>query len=85
MILALFSVAAIYFNGLIGTGATNQALYLQILGVVFYLTYIYIVVKWLQLEPRLELAWMAEFFYWILTLILAVWYLKSERWRNVKV
>jgi MATE family multidrug resistance protein len=82
-ILALFSIGAIYFNGLVGTGATQQALLLQIACVVFYLIYIYVVVH--QLGCSLETAWMAEFYYWIISLITSVWYLRSNRWKNITV
>lgn len=83
LILALFSVGAIYFNGLVGTGATNQALLLQIASVVIYLVYIYVVVH--QLQCSLETAWMAEFYYWIFCLSMSAWYLYSQRWRNISV
>jgi len=82
-ILALFSVGAIYFNGLVGTGATNQALLFQIGCVIFYLAYIYVVVH--LFSCGLEMAWMAEFYYWIISLITSVWYLRSNRWQNIKV
>ncbi len=82
-ILALFSVGAIYFNGLVGTGATNQALLLQIGCVVFYLIYIYAVVHWF--DCSLETAWMAEFYYWIISLISSTWYLWSGRWKRIEV
>jgi len=82
-ILALFSIGAIYFNGLVGTGATQQALLLQIVCVIFYLIYIYVVVH--QLNCSLETAWMAEFYYWIISLITSVWYLRSNRWQNITV
>jgi Na+-driven multidrug efflux pump len=81
--LALFSIGAIYFNGLVGTGATNQALWLQIGCVIFYLSYIYVVVHLFQCS--LETAWMGEFYYWIISLTTSVWYLRSKRWQNIKV
>lgn len=82
-ILALFAIGAIYFNGLVGTGATNQALFLQTVCVIFYLIYIYIGVRFL--DCSLEAAWMAEFYYWIISLASSIWYLKSEKWREIKV
>jgi Na+-driven multidrug efflux pump len=82
-ILAIFSVGAIYFNGLVGTGATNQALVLQIICVIFYLIYIYVVVH--ILDASLEIAWMAEFYYWVICFILSILYLRSKRWYSIKV
>lgn len=82
-ILALFSIGAIYFNGLVGTGATNQALFFQVICVIFYLIYIYVVVH--LLGCSLETAWMAEFYYWIISLVTSIWYLRSNRWKNIQV
>lgn len=82
-ILALFSVGAIYFNGLVGTGATQKALYLQILSVVVYLVYIYLVVH--VFHCSLEIAWMAELVYWMVSLITSVWYLRSNKWQQIQV
>lgn len=81
--LALFSVGAIYFNGLVGTGATNQALLMQVFGVCVYLGYLYVVVE--LLHSSLEVAWMGEVFYWIVTLAMAIWYLRSSRWHTIRV
>ncbi len=83
LILAVFSVGAIYFNGLVGTGATQKALILQIFCVVLYLCYIYVVVH--VLHASLETAWMAEFYYWIACLILSFAYLRSNKWHSIRV
>ncbi|MCP4437789.1 MAG: MATE family efflux transporter [Aureispira sp.] len=81
--LALFSVGAIYFNGLVGTGATNQALVMQVISVCIYLGYLYWAVE--IIHCSLEMAWMGEIYYWIATLAMAIWYLRSTRWYNIKV
>ena len=85
VILALFSVGAIYFNGLIGTGATQAALWLQIFGIIVYLSYVFLIIKVWQPEPRLPIAWMAEAVYWFLNLVLSIWYLRGRKWQNIKV
>lgn len=82
-ILALFSIGAIYFNGLVGTGATQKALYLQILAVVVYLLYIYFAVH--VFDCSLEVAWMAELAYWVVALSTSVWYLRSNKWQHIQV
>lgn len=84
-ILVVFSVGAIYFNGMIGTGATSQALIMQSTAVVLYLSYVYFTVKIFLLQPALEWAWMGEFVYWGVTLLLAVVYLRSARWKAIRV
>lgn len=82
VILALFSVGSIYFNGLAGTGATQIGLYIQIVCAVFYLAYIYTVI--VLIGGGLKLAWTAEILYWLIMIVLTLWYLKSGRWKGIK-
>jgi Na+-driven multidrug efflux pump len=72
-----------YFNGLIGTGATQQALYIQLSCVALYLIYIYVVIRWLK--AGLVLAWSAEIFYWLVVLVISLWYLYKGKWHSLKV
>ena len=83
IILALFSVGGIFFNGIVGTGATYYGLKLQALCAVVYLVYIYTVI--VILNGGLRLAWSAEIFYWVLMLGLSLWYLRSNKWKKVKI
>jgi multidrug resistance protein, MATE family len=83
LILAFFSTGAIYFNGIIGTGATYQSLVMQVTASVFYLIYAVLVTKVFQVS--LSVAWGGEALYWIITLVLAIWYLRSNRWASISV
>jgi multidrug resistance protein, MATE family len=83
VILALYSVSIIYFNGLVGTGATKQALYIQVSCVILYMIYVYIVVG--VLKSRLEVAWMAEAVYMVSSMIISILYLRSNMWLKVKI
>jgi len=64
MILTVFSIGGIYFNGLAGTGATFVGLKIQIFCAIFYIAYIYTTIN--VFELGLKVAWLAEIFYWIL-------------------
>lgn len=83
LILALYSVSIIYFNGLVGTGATRVALLIQVSCVIMYMIYVYVVVGYLKADLRL--AWLAETVYWISSLVISVLYLRSKRWLKVKI
>lgn len=83
LILALYSFSIIYFNGLVGTGATKVALYIQVSCVILYSIYVYIVVG--LLKSSLELSWMAEVVYMVSSMMVSIWYLKSNRWLKVKI
>ncbi len=82
VILMLFSVGSIYFNGLAGTGATQIGLYIQIVCAVFYLAYIYTVI--VLIGGGLKLAWTAEILYWLVMIVLTLWYLRTGRWKGIK-
>lgn len=62
-ILLVFSVSSIFFNGLIGAGATSRALRIQWLSTFAYALGIYVVVhaSW----GSLAAAWSVEIFYWL--------------------
>ena len=78
IILILFSIVGVLFNGLAGAGATMFGLKLQLCCAIFYLTYIYVVVEFTN--GGLMLAWTAEIFYFIILGAVTIWYLHSRRW-----
>lgn len=81
VILLLFSVVGVLFNGLAGTGATMFGLKLQLFCALFYLAYIYIVVEFTN--GGLMLAWTAEIFYFIILGVVTIWYLHARKWWNL--
>ncbi|MEO0779640.1 MAG: MATE family efflux transporter [Bacteroidota bacterium] len=83
VILILFAIGGVYFNGLAGTGATYYGLKIQFFCAVGYLIYIYYVVE--HAKGGLEWAWAAEIFYWATMLLLTIWYLRSKEWYQLKV
>jgi len=78
LILAVFSFGSIFINGLIGTGHTKTALWIQSLFVLVYIIYSYIVIETLVLG--LGWAWGVEIAYWSGIWIVSFWYLKSKKW-----
>jgi Na+-driven multidrug efflux pump len=83
IILLLFSVSAVFFNGLAATGATSFGLLIQTLIVVIYLINVYVVIE--IIEGGLVWAWAAEILYWVIIFIVSIWFLKSKRWLSLKV
>jgi putative MATE family efflux protein len=83
VILILFSIGGIFFNGLTGTGATKYGLRIQFITTIIYVLYIYIVIN--VLHAGLVWAWTAEVWYWSMTLIMTYYYLRSRRWYELKV
>jgi len=83
IILILFSVSAVFFNGLAATGATVFGLKIQFLSVIVYLLYVYLVIE--VLKGGLGWAWASEIFYWLIIFLVSYRFLKSERWHHLKV
>lgn len=81
-IMIFFSISSVYFNGLVGTGATHLGLRLQACCVLVYIGLIYLVVE--VLEGGLEMAWATEIVYWTLIGVLSVYYLRSQKWHGIK-
>lgn len=78
IILSTFAVGGVFFNGLVGTGATYFGLKIQTWCAVFYLAYIYIEVNFTN--GGLPWAWASEIFYWVAMIILTYRYLVSKKW-----
>ncbi len=83
IILALFSVGGIYFNGMAGTGATLAGLRIQAISVLFYVILIYILVNYVNVS--LVIAWSIEVFYWVPLIFLVHQYMMGNKWKLLKV
>lgn len=80
-IMALFSIAAILFNGILGIGATGFGFRIQLLLTIFYLAYIFVIVKYFG--SNIIWAWFSEIFYWAFTLLLCIWFLYKYDWKRL--
>ncbi|WP_119079309.1 MATE family efflux transporter [Chitinophaga alhagiae] len=76
----LSSVTAVTFNGITGTGRTRVNMLIEVSAVTIYLVYCVLVVE--RWRSPLHWAWGAEFVYWIIMGGLALWYLRSGRWKG---
>lgn len=82
LILSMATVGAVLVNSLAGTGATWSGLKVQAFAVSIYLSYLFYVTNYTTLG--LEWVWAAEMLYWAVMISLVLWYLKSERWHQVR-
>ena len=83
VILSLFAIGGIYFNGMVGTGATYEGLKIQGICALFYVVLIYLMVNYLQVG--LVTAWTIEIFYWLPLLWLVHRYIQKGTWRSLVV
>jgi len=72
------SVATVWLNGVTGTGNTRINLAIEIITIVLYSIYIYLVLQVWNLS--LAWAWTSELLYWFVLFVLSFMYLRSGRW-----
>lgn len=81
-ILILFAIGGVFFNGIAGTGATFFGLKMQFWCAIGYLVYVYIEVNFTK--GGLVWAWASELFYWLAVIIICFFYLRSNKWHELK-
>ncbi len=70
----LMSISVVYLNTVIASGKSTISFLIEVVTIIFYLLYIYLVVEYYKLS--LPIAWMSEFLYWIILFSLSYFYLK---------
>ena len=75
----MMSIAVIWLNDVTGTGKTKMNLLIELIAVICYLIYIYLVMVRFRLS--LTIAWTNEFVYWTIIFVIAFWYIKNGRWK----
>lgn len=78
MILMSFSVVWLY--AVTGTGNTKITFLIEAAAIVFYCSYVYVVMEKLQLS--ITWGWMSEWLYWTCMFIPSFLYMKSGRWKK---
>lgn len=81
---ALFlSIGFIFFNGVSGTGKTNVSLIIEVLVLLVYLTYTYVIINVFQAD--VTVVWTAELLYGSQLALFSYIYLKTNRWRKNRI
>jgi MATE family multidrug resistance protein len=76
----ILCVGVIWLNAVVATGKTNIVFWIEFLGIVSYLVYVWIVIEVMKMD--LEVAWMSEWIYWIMLFLPSFFYLKYGNWRE---
>ncbi|HUS02312.1 MAG TPA: MATE family efflux transporter, partial [Chitinophagaceae bacterium] len=79
----MMSIAVIWLNAVTGTVKTKMNLLIELVAIICYLIYIYLVM--VKFKLSLEWAWTNEIVYWIAIFATAFWYIESGRWRSKAV
>lgn len=81
--LPLYSVGSILFNSVSGTGNTRSALKIEIISLIFYVTYMWFIIVYLR--TSVAFAWTTEHVYWLLLIVLPFIYLRKGKWKEKKI
>ena len=82
-LLPIFSVGAVLFNAVSGTGNTRTALIFELFTLTFYLSYMWWII--IHLQSSVALCWTSEHVYWLSLLIFSFFYMKYGKWQNKKI
>lgn len=81
--LILQSVSAIWLNAVVGTGNSRRNLVTEIIAIVLYCIYVYLVLEYFKLP--ITIGWMSEWIYWIALLVPSYWYIQSNKWKGKRI
>lgn len=78
--LLLMSVGTIWLNAVTGTGNTVVNLTIELVTIVIYSVYVYLVLEVYNLS--ITWGWASEWVYWLTMFIMAYFYMKSGKWKK---
>ncbi|MCE5206253.1 MAG: MATE family efflux transporter [Porphyromonadaceae bacterium] len=81
--LPIYSVGTVLFNAVSGTGNTRTALRFEIFTLLFYVSYMWLII--IYLRGSVAAAWTTEHVYWSFLTVLSFFYLRSGRWKDRKI
>jgi putative MATE family efflux protein len=81
--LILQSVSVVWLNAVVGVGNTRRNLITEIVAIIIYCLYVYLVMEYFNLS--LSIGWMSEWIYWITLLVPSYLYIRSNKWKNIKI
>jgi Na+-driven multidrug efflux pump len=78
----MMSVSTVCLNAVTGTGNTRINLMIEIITIVMYIVYVYLVMEVYNLS--IVWGWGSEWVYWTSIFIMSFAYLKSGKWNNAR-
>jgi putative MATE family efflux protein len=81
--IVLLSFAVVWLNAVTGTGNSRVTFLVELITILFYCIYVYLVLEVFQLS--VTIGWMSEWVYWILLFGLSLWYIRSGKWKDKKI
>ena len=81
--LPIYSLGAVLFNSVSGTGNTRTALKFELITMFFYVSYMWFVIIYMRFP--VAVAWTTEHVYWLSLLVLSFFYLRNGRWKEREI
>lgn len=78
--LLMMSFGTVWLNAVTGTGNTTVNLAIELITIVIYCIYVYLVLEYWNMS--ITWGWISEWVYWLSMFSMAFFYLRSGRWRN---
>lgn len=78
--LLMMSFGPVWLNAVTGTGNTTVNLWIEMITLVAYVVYVYIVLEYLKLP--ITWGWASEWVYWLSMFGLSYWFMRSGRWKG---
>lgn len=81
--LLMMSVGTIWLNAVTGTGNTRINLLIELVTIVIYCAYVFLVLEYWNLS--IGWGWGSEWVYWISMFSMAFFYMRSGKWKGKKI
>lgn len=81
--LLMMSFSTVWLNAVTGTGNTKINLYIELVTIVIYCVYVYVVLEYWHMP--ITWGWASEWVYWISMFSMAFFYMKSGRWKGTRI
>jgi len=81
--LLLMSMATVWLNAVTGTGQSKINLAIEFVAIWIYIIYSYLTIEYFKLP--ITIGWICEIIYWICLLIPSFLYIKSMKWKGIKI
>jgi MATE family multidrug resistance protein len=81
--LLMMSLGTVWLNAVTGTGNTKVNLWIELITLVIYVVYVYVVLEYYRMP--ITWGWASEWVYWSSMFSMAYFYMRSGRWRNTRL
>jgi len=81
--LLMMSLGTIWLNAVTGTGNTNINLLIELVTIIIYSIYVYLILEFWNLP--ITWGWVSEWVYWISMFTMAFIYMRSGRWKGKNI